>query len=78
MAEIFEIADSVTVMRDGKKVGECPIGETNEEKLVEQMVGEPVKDFYAETERHISDEVVLKVEDFTPLGIFPSCKFRTS
>jgi ABC-type sugar transport system ATPase subunit len=76
MAEIFEIADSVTVMRDGKKVGECPIGETNEEKLVEQMVGEPVKDFYAETERHISDEVVLKVEDFTRWGFFHHVNFE--
>ena len=76
MAEIFEIADSVTVMRDGKKVGECPIGETNEEKLVEQMVGEPVKDFYAETQRHISDEVVLKVEDFTRWGFFHHVNFE--
>ena len=34
MKEIFEIADSVTVMRDGKKVGDYNISEVNEDKLV--------------------------------------------
>lgn len=76
MSEIFEIADSVTVMRDGKKVGECLISETNEEKLVEQMVGEPVKSFYADYHSSVSQEVALKVEDFTRWGFFHHVNFE--
>lgn len=76
MSEIFEIADSVTVMRDGKKVGECLVSETNEEKLVEQMVGEPVKSFYADFHTSVSQEVVLRVEDFTRWGFFHHVNFE--
>lgn len=35
LAEIFEIADNVTVMRDGKLVGSCAVADTNPDKLVE-------------------------------------------
>ena len=76
MSEIFEIADRVTVMRDGRKVGECDVREINTEQLVEQMVGEPVKSFYAESGSKISDEVVLKVEDFTRWGFFHHVDFE--
>jgi ABC-type sugar transport system ATPase subunit len=38
--EIFEIADEVTVLRDGWKVLNCPIAEINKEQLVRAMVGE--------------------------------------
>ena len=76
MQEIFEIADRVTVMRDGKKVGESLISETNTETLVQQMVGSPVKKFYAETQNTVKDEVVLKVEDLTRWGFFHHVNFE--
>jgi ABC-type sugar transport system ATPase subunit len=38
--EIFEIADEVTVLRDGWKVLNCPIAEISKEQLVKAMVGE--------------------------------------
>ncbi len=37
--EIFQIADRVTVLRDGKYVGTKPIGELSRGKLIEMMVG---------------------------------------
>ncbi|MDD4872355.1 MAG: sugar ABC transporter ATP-binding protein [Kiritimatiellae bacterium] len=39
MDEIFRIADTVTVLRDGIYVGTHPIGELNEQKLIALMVG---------------------------------------
>jgi len=40
LEEIFSIADSVTVIRDGKNIGETvPIGELTNETLIEKMVG---------------------------------------
>lgn len=76
LGEIFEIADTVTVMRDGKKVDTFPIEATDTELLVEKMVGEPVKDFYAEHKSMVTDEVVLKVEDLTRWGFYHHINFE--
>lgn len=40
--EIFKIADDVTVMRDGEFVSMRPIAQTNEEQLIEDIVGRKV------------------------------------
>ena len=37
--EIFQIADEVSVMRDGKMLGTWPIGDLDEDKLIRLMVG---------------------------------------
>ncbi len=39
LSEIFEIADRVTVLRDGELVGTKPIGELTRESMIEMMVG---------------------------------------
>ena len=75
LAEIFEIADMVTIMRDGKRVDSFPISETNTEQLVEKMVGAPVKNFYTSREANISNEEVLRVEDYTRWGFFHHLNF---
>lgn len=76
LAEIFDIADHVTVMRDGRLVDSMPVSETDSDKLVEMMVGTPVKNFYAEHETKINPEVVLKVEDYTRWGFFHHVNFE--
>jgi ribose transport system ATP-binding protein len=42
LQELFEICDSVTVLRNGRKVSTQAIGETNPRDLVRQMVGREV------------------------------------
>ncbi|CAM5765189.1 sugar ABC transporter ATP-binding protein [Labrys miyagiensis] len=44
--EIFRIADRVVVMRDGLKVGERPIGQTNPDELVSLIVGRSNLDLF--------------------------------
>lgn len=39
LEEIFEIADRVTVLRDGQHVGTEPIGRVSRQRLIEMMVG---------------------------------------
>jgi ABC-type sugar transport system ATPase subunit len=46
--ELFEIADEVTVMRDGETVGTWPIGELSVRRIVELMVGGILDDVPAE------------------------------
>ena len=42
--EIFTIADRVTVLRDGRNVGERPIGGITRNGMIEMMVGRELKD----------------------------------
>lgn len=76
LAEIFEIADHVTVMRDGKLVGDLPVSETNPDHLVEMMVGSPVQNFYENHVSMVQEEVVLKAEDYTRWGFFHHVNFE--
>ena len=46
LEEIFAIADRVAVLRDGRNVGERPIGQLARTSLIEMMVGRELKDEY--------------------------------
>ena len=46
LSEIFEIADNVMVMRDGKKVARVSVKDTDTDQLVAYMVGREIKDMY--------------------------------
>ena len=74
LQEIFEVADNITVMRDGKKVGTYPVEETSTDHLIEMMVGKSVKDFYATRSATIGEEM-LSVKDFTRWGFFHHVDF---
>ena len=62
--EIFEIADRVTVIRDGNKVGTFGVGDLDQHRLIELMVGDAA--FRAsEREQHAvgSEATLLEVRD---------------
>jgi ribose transport system ATP-binding protein len=56
--ELFQIADSVTVLRDGKLVGSGSIEDITHDDIVRMMVGRDVKDFFVKTEVTKSKEVL--------------------
>lgn len=60
MDEIFRIADEVTVMRDGKKIGSYAASELDEEKLINLMIGRVNKQRFPELPA-TSSEIRLKV-----------------
>jgi len=62
--EVFEIADRVQVMRDGKRVGLLDLEETNTSELVELMVGRAIVDMYPKEEAEIGEEM-MRVENLT-------------
>jgi ribose transport system ATP-binding protein len=59
LGEVFQIADRVTVLRDGQFIGTTPIAELDEDQVVRMMVGRELGEMYpkAETQRQ---EVVLE------------------
>lgn len=42
MPEIFRLADTITVMRDGRRVATCPAADLDEGRLIGLMVGRPL------------------------------------
>ncbi len=46
MVEVFDIADRVTVLKDGKRMGVMPIAHASIDQVVRMMVGRDVRDFY--------------------------------
>jgi len=60
--ELFQIADTVTVLRDGKLVGSGSIGDVSHDDIVRMMVGRNMKDFFVKSDVVKSREV-LSVRD---------------
>lgn len=63
MAEIREIADDITIMRDGTYVGTWEIKDISDDEIVRQMVGRELTNVYPPKEDTATDEVVLEVKD---------------
>ena len=63
MAEIREIADDITIMRDGTYVGTWEVKDISDDEIVRQMVGRELTNVYPPMEDTVSDEVVLEVND---------------
>lgn len=61
MDEIFQIADRITVLRDGKYIGKGNASELTEEELISMMVGRKVDEMFPKEEAQIG-EVVLRTE----------------
>lgn len=68
LSEIFDIADRVTVFRDGKVIETREIGEIDRHQLISLMAGREVKDTYPQ-KLNAPGEVILKVRDLCGLGV---------
>jgi methyl-galactoside transport system ATP-binding protein len=64
MEEIFKIADTVSVMRDGKMVGTYPVAEIDSNKLISLMVGRDNTERFPRVDSKIGD-VYLQVKNLT-------------
>jgi len=66
--EIFEIADRVTVIRDGQIINTYEIGNLTEDQLTHDMVGRDVSAFYSREDAEIG-EVVFEAKDVSGEGV---------
>jgi len=66
LKEVIEIADSVTVLRDGQTICtlEAKKGEVSENALIKHMVGREIDNIYPKKENRQIGEVVLNVENW--------------
>ena len=64
MDEIFTIADSITVLRDGQYIASDKAENLDHDKLIKLMVGRELKEIFPKTEAEIG-EVVMEVKNFS-------------
>ena len=73
--EVFEIADRLTVLRDGHLISSRPRQEVTPQQAIQDMVGRDLSDFFARSD-HSVGEVVLTAEGLGKAGIFSNVNFE--
>jgi ribose transport system ATP-binding protein len=70
MAEVFALGDRITVLRDGRRIGEVDPGKTTPDDLVRMMVGRNVDMSYPRQFAKSHGEVLLEVRGLSaPTGV---------
>ncbi len=75
MNEIFQIADDITIIRDGQYVDSGPASNFNENKLISKMVGREISNIFPKLDAAIGD-VAIEVRNLTRKGVFENISFK--
>ena len=75
LAEIFEVADRVTVFRDGANVGEADVKDITTEELIAMMVGRKMDDMFPKIDTD-KEGVVLEVKNLSHRKYFHNVSFN--
>ena len=75
LEEIFQIADRITVLRDGKYITTKNTNELNKNSLISLMVGREIENLFASDSR-IPGNVILEVQGLTKKSKFDDINFR--
>jgi rhamnose transport system ATP-binding protein len=73
--EVFELCDTITVMRDGEYIATKPTSGTSVDEIVALMVGREVGDLFPKTPAEIGAPV-LEVRDLSSAGVFHDVSFE--
>jgi len=74
LEEIKQVADRVTVLRDGQRITTSALSDITIEEIIRHMVGRKLTEQYPKTEVAITDEV-LRVEGLTKRGVCRDVSF---
>ena len=77
MNEIFQIADRIAVMRDGRMIQVVQAGEATEESIIAAMVGRDVKNLFAKLPSEIG-EAVLEVRGLSTKNFLKDISFHVN
>ncbi len=75
LKEVFEIADRIVVLRDGRLVGSVPAQDTSIDGLISMMVGRSLDQMYQKETAEIGD-VVMRVQGLTRYGAVEDVSFE--
>jgi ABC-type sugar transport system ATPase subunit len=75
MEEIFQLCDSVTVLRDGRHISTEPVASTSPNRVIHQMIGREVTGFEpGHAQKQLGPEI-LRVENLSSPGKFSGISF---
>lgn len=74
MSEIFELSDRVSILRDGVLIDTLPIGELDQETIVNKMTGRTIGDYCPPKETEFGD-ALFEMRSFTRAGYFKDINF---
>ena len=75
LEEVFEIADRITVFRDGHKISTNPVNEVTRESLIQEMVGREVSKFYQSSKKAVEGKQVCSIKNLNKKTIFSDINF---
>ena len=75
LEELWEVADRVTVLRDGQRIVTKPLGELDVTEIIRSMVGREMTEQYPSADIEIRDEL-LRVENLSKEGICSDVSFN--
>ncbi len=76
LEETREIAESYTVLRDGRTVGGGPLATTTNDELIAQMVGRTVDALFPDRPARTSSETLLEVRDLVASPVVKGASFE--
>jgi ABC-type sugar transport system ATPase subunit len=74
LSEVFQIADRITVMRDGRKISTVDTKNITQSELVEMMIGQPTSQVRIHR-KHKLGKKRFRVRNLTRLGFFHNIRF---
>ena len=75
LEEVFQVADRVSVIRDGKHISTRLIADTNPQLLIADMIGREVGNYFTKMKSTTQDEVLLRVDGLGVAGVFDDVSF---
>ncbi len=72
--EVFDLCDTITVMRDGQYISTDPVADSTVDEIVRRMVGRDVTELFPKQEAVIGD-TVLEVRGLNSAGVFHDISF---
>jgi len=75
LEEVFEIADTVTALRDGEYVGSAAINAVTPDDVVSMMVGREITDLFPKEYHHQNAQALLSVRNLRQEGKFENVSF---
>lgn len=76
LEELFEICDSLTVIRDGQVIETMPIEGLTKDDVTSKMIGREITNIYPKRAKISSEEVVLKVEKLCHKEVYKDISFE--
>ena len=75
LEELDQIANYVTILRDGSSIDTKPKNELNRQDIIGRMVGRPLTSYYPKLKKKIG-ETILRVENLTKEGLYNNISFE--